>query len=207
MASAAPSIPQGLRRTTSEEERFYCKTQIPDIAGTYSGVVIIVGGGKTMWEELEAVNVISKHHDIIAVNIAGMLLPRVDHLFSWHKKQISLISKFRYVEYPGEKHLCHSVNYLEGLDYTWFITGQSSTSGLSSIHLAWLLGYKKIILVGVPLDGSGYFYKPSINKCLGDNDRGKEIDRMYNDFKDNVRSMSGRTKEVFGSPDTKWIRS
>ena len=49
-------------RLTREDEMDYCyKTMIPDIAGTFSGMVAVVGGGKQMWDELELLFAVSEY--------------------------------------------------------------------------------------------------------------------------------------------------
>ncbi|MEA2037953.1 MAG: hypothetical protein U9O94_10690 [Nanoarchaeota archaeon] len=205
-----PSKPQGYRNSTDEEQYLYCKTFIPEIAGTYKGTLVICGGGKSMWEDLAQARSLldGKHYDIMAVNIAGLFIMGLTHLFSLHFKQITYIKKFRDVEYAGEKKiLVHGIREWEGIDYTWYPAMMASTSGFMAVVLGWLLGYRKFILCGVSMDGSGYFYKPTFNATFDDKYRREEIDKMKNKFGEQLKSMSGRTKDVFGAPDKEWIRS
>ena len=197
------------RQTSEEEKQFYCKEFIPEIAGTYKGILVIYGGGKSMWEDEKQAEFLlgSVKYDKMAVNIAGLFVMGLTHLFSLHFKQINYIKRFRDVEYAGEKRiLVHGCKEWEGIDYIWYPTMIASTSGFIAVVIGWLLGYRKFILCGVPMDGSGYFYKPTFNDTFKDDHRRKEIDVMKDRFKDNIKSMSGRTKEVYGSPTTEWIR-
>jgi hypothetical protein len=57
------------------------------------------------------------------------------------------------------------------------------------------------------MDGSGYFYKPTFNHTFEDATRLREIRLLQEKFGDSVKSMSGRTKEILGTPDNNWIRS
>lgn len=138
--------------------------------------------------------------DIICVNMAGMVIPEAKHLFSWHKKQISAIKEWRRAEWADCKAIVHSVERYGNVDVAWHFNGNTSVSGLSCIDLAWLLGYRKIILCGVPMDGNGYFYKPNDNPDMHDRFRHKEVRRLKEIFQNSVSSFSGYTKEVFGSP-------
>jgi len=66
--------------------------------------------------------------------------------------------------------------------------------------LAWLLGYRRIALVGIPMDGNGYFYKPTDNKEMHDKHRHGEVVRLKEFYGDAVKSFSGNTMDVFGHP-------
>ncbi len=73
-----------------------------------------------------------------------------------------------------------------------------------------LLGYKKIIYCGVPLDDKNHNGEPHWRKCMfekaeaagtvdgGPNSHWKHAAKTI--FKNKVTSMSGRTKEWLGSP-------
>jgi hypothetical protein len=193
------------RLTTDEEGYVYCRTYIPKIAGMYSGACAIIGGGKQMWNEFEQLKALETEVDIICVNVAGMFIPKAKHLFSWHAKQISAIKAFRKAEMPDDESLVHSVREHPGIDYVWYLTGCASTSGLSAVDFAWLLGYRKYILVGVPMDNTGYFYKPSVNHEFYDIHRQKEVRDKSRQYGDSVKSFSGYTQEIFGTPTREWL--
>lgn len=197
----------GHRLTTEEEKYFYTKEYIPEIAGTFKGLAVICGGGKTMWEDLEEVRSLTTKFDIIAVNVAGLVIMEAKHIYSMHTAQLSAISLFRKNEYCNHIALVHAIRKDEHIDYAWRCTVGASTSGLNAVALAKLLGYNKSVLCGVPMDGSGYFYKPTFNDTFKDDCRLKEIHCVKERLKDQVKSMSGRTKEVLGYPTKEWIRS
>ena len=177
----------------------YGMCDVPECYNAYSGLVRIVGGGKSMWDDLKK----SPQGHTISVNLAGVVLPfPVEHLFSWHQKQISAIKSFRQAEWVDCKALVHSIKPFDKVDHVWQFQGDKSFSGLSAVDLAYLLGYRKIVLVGVPMDNSGYFYKDSdmLNPDLCDNQRLNEIGRVREQYGDCVKSMSGRTRDVLGLP-------
>lgn len=191
----------GHRKTTDEEGLHYCKEYIPDIAGTYSGALIIIGGGRDMWADYERAKSLFPEADTMAVNVAGMFINPLTHLYSLHFKHISYISKWRKMEYCGDGHICHSNKMFDGIDHEWKCSGRTSTSGSTAVTLGWLLGYRKMVLAGVPMDGTGYFYKPSINETFNDDQREKEIYALKETFGDMVCSMSGKTRDILGGAD------
>jgi hypothetical protein len=196
-----PNPPEGMRAITEDEGYFYCREFIPAIAGTYKGSLIITAGGKSMWEDFARAKELRPQAHIMAINVSAIVIMHVNHIYSMHFKQISIIRKWREVEFAGAKFITHANKEWEGVDYTWYLTGQVSTSGFAAVTLGHLLGYDEIILAGVPMDGSGYFYKPEINPTFDDVHREKEISWMKEKLGHKVRSMSGKTKEAFGLPE------
>lgn len=188
------------RFVTEEERKIYPEPAIPIIAGTYSGTVRIIGGGSCMWQDFKESEGLLPGTDIICVNMSGMVIPHATHLFSWHKKQISAIKEWRIAEWSDCKAVVHSVDDYGRVNWIWRFNGGTSVSGLSCIDLAHLLGYSKIILVGIPMDNKGYFYKPNDNPDMHDRWRHDEVKKIHQLYGDKVKSFSGFTKEVFGAP-------
>lgn len=188
------------RYATEEERKIYPEPTIPVIAGTYSGSVRIVGGGASMWNDWKQSEALMNGTDIICVNMSGMVIPKATHLFSWHKKQLSAIKEWRMAEWPDCKAIVHSVEEHGWVNWAWRFNGGTSVSGLSCIDLAWLLGYRKIYLVGIPMDNKGYFYKPTDNPDMHDKYRHREVGKLKGIYGDAVKSFSGFTREVFGAP-------
>lgn len=188
------------RLTTDDEFRILNDKTIARVAGTYQGICRIIGGGSSMWSDFKESEVLLPGADIICVNMAGMVIPQATHLFSWHKKQLGAIKDWRMAEWPDDKSIVHSVSEAHNVDWTWHFNGGTSVSGLSCIDLAYLLGYRKIALVGIPMDGNGYFYKPNDNPDMHDRFRHDEVCRLKKIYGEMVKSFSGYTKEVFGHP-------
>jgi len=188
------------RYATEEEKKIYPEPAIPVIAGTFDGTCRVVGGGSSMWAEFKESEVLLGGTDIICVNVAGMVIPQAKHLFSWHKKQLSAIKLWRSAEWPDDKSIVHSVGEEIRIDWVWRFNGGTSVSGLSCIDLALLLGYKRVALVGIPMDDRGYFYKPTDNPDMHDKWRHREVYKLKEVFGDKVKSFSGVTKDVFGHP-------
>ena len=71
------------------------------------------------------------------------------------------------------------------------------------------LGYNKIILAGVPLDGSGHFFDPPDKETKQFSGQNIDLEwKWANDkyIKGRVKSLSGRTKEWFGEPTEDWLK-
>ena len=196
------------RLTTEDEKEYYCKEQIPEIAGLFKGTLVIYGGGKSMWEDREEFLKINgdNEYNTMAVNVAAMFFPKLDHVFSWHANQISGIASFRKAEFRCCKALVHSSKIKPNIDWEWSIALRASTSGLMSVTLGYLLGYRKFVLCGVPYDNSGYFYKPMVNETFGDKPRGDELDFTKKKFGNSIKSMSGRTESMFSKPTAEWLK-
>jgi hypothetical protein len=188
------------RLATDDEFRILSQRTIPAIAGTYSGTVRIIGGGSLMLDDLEESKRLLPNTDIICVNVAGVVVPDATHLFSWHPKQLSAIKQFRRAEWADDKSVVHCQSEGSSVDYVWSFNGGTSVSGLTAIDLAYLLGYRRIALVGIPMDGNGYFYKRTDNVDMHDKERHSEVGKIRHVHGDMVKSFSGFTKEVFGHP-------
>lgn len=153
-----------------------------------------------MWQDFQDSEKMFEGTDIICVNMSGMVIPKATHLFSWHKKQISAIKEWRVAEWPDCKAVVHSVGDHGRVDWIWRFNGGTSVSGLSCIDLAHLLGYNEIVLVGIPMDNKGYFYKPTDNPDMHDRYRHDEVKKIRQMYGDKIKSFSGFTKEIFGAP-------
>jgi hypothetical protein len=198
------------RSTNETEQKIYSECEVPVSAGTYSGCVRVIGSGHTMWDDWKRSEELMPGTDTIGINFAGMVHPNLTHLFSWHPKQISAIKAWRMAEWPDDKSIVHSVNHhktncCSRIDQVWNFNGATSVSGMTACELAWLLGYRRIALVGVPQDSGGYFYKPQDNKDMYDKFRKREAFKLNELINGCVRSFSGYTKQVLGEPDEEWL--
>jgi hypothetical protein len=196
------------RQTNEVESRIFSEPTIPEIASTYSGCVRVIGSGHSMWDDWKRSEELMPGTDTIGINFAAMCHPTLTHLFSWHPKQISAIKAWRMAEWPDDKSIVHSVlagSDKANIDAVWNFNGATSVSGMTACELAWLLGYRKICLVGVPQDAGGYFYKPQDNKDMYDKYRKRESFKLNELINGCVRSFSGYTQQILGTPDKEWL--
>lgn len=118
--------------------------------------------------ELRDAEAIAGRADIMAINFTVCFIPGpVRHLASQHASEIGWFRHCRRcVDYcygydPPET---HSNKAGPDVDHYWADLdneqGRQGTSSLFAVKVALALGYRRVILAGIPLDGSGRFYDP-----------------------------------------------
>ena len=98
-----------------------------------------------------------------------------------------------------------TVSYQDGADVKIDHTGRG-TSGLGAVMAGIFMGYQKIILCGIPLDDSGHYFDPpwvtskfttEVPQAAGELKWWNQLPEVH---RKRIRSMSGRTREMFGAP-------
>lgn len=189
----------------------YLQDQFPDIAGKFSGLLIVVASAACVWKDLEAAGM-AKNHDahihVMAVNDMLMHYPgKVTHAYSndhrWLPKWIAarreqLIRAYGGIDYV---HTCH-----HGAKYSWPWPGHG-TSSLNAVYTGLALGYDEIWICGAPMDnGPHYFDAPWAETNFGNLKREDGSLPYWTNaarsiFEGRVKSFSGRTREVLGAPN------
>lgn len=175
------------------------KGDFPAING-YSGTVLVVSSGHTVWNDLAAFGM--HNHDVICVNDVGMHYPGpVKH---WYSNDIQMLPKWvaarrpRYKMDFGKDIEIHSC--CEGVKWKWPWPGHGSSS-LNAVFTALGLGYDRIILCGVPLDDSGHYFDPPWVKTNFARDATvRHWKLLAPKFEGRVKSMSGNSREILGGP-------
>ncbi len=83
-------------------------------------------------------------------------------------------------------------------------------SGLYAVQVAQYLGCQHVILCGIPMTATAHFAESaeSFPATWGSAERHWLVwRRRYLSLQHVVRSMSGRTRELFGAPSTDWLRA
>jgi len=195
----------------------------PLCAGTESGVAAVLGSGRCIWDDLQKLEKLISLDKIGIIAINNMIMHyhrRVHHAVSLHPEEPPLWVALRKTNHGDTSHThTHSHRIPKnadntpvknhGLDYIWDIElSKGGSSGLLATMIGLALGYNKIILAGVPLDGSGHFFDPAweITRQFS----GQNIDlewKWANDryIKGRVKSLSGRTRDWFGEPTEEWV--
>jgi hypothetical protein len=191
---------------------------LPGCAGNQTGLAVVMATGRCVWDDLlYHFDPEGNHAHVIAVN--NMILHwrgRVHHGVSMHPEEPGLWRALRPYYQCEESHV-HTHGYRkhgkEGIpecDYIWdFPAGKGGTSSLLAVFVGLALGFNRIVLAGVPLDGYGHFYDPLDKKIPVFNSDFIKLEWMNaakNYFQGRVRSVSGRTKEWFGEPDEAWLK-
>jgi hypothetical protein len=196
----------------------------PDLAGTYSGPLLILGGGRCLWDDLYAVNDEKWKWDRMTVNdITAHYVGMVHHAVSLHHDYLIYWTKLRMGHGYGKglKPKLHSYRDtspdMSGqIDALWAgLESLGGSSGLFAVLVAICLGYDRIILAGMPMDGTGHYFDPPEGQYDGSwwvrfCDADVSLQQCWTQareqfFHDKVRSLSGHTKRWLGGPEEDWL--
>jgi|APCry1669192522_1035417.scaffolds.fasta_scaffold01538_6 hypothetical protein len=170
---------------------------------------LVLGGGASVWEDLEAAQDLFQPDWIAAVNDIGTRWPgglnfyvtlHADKMCDWRKARADRGFK------PA---LCHVGN--EGapgidkvMDYRWPGMTGSGSSGLFAAKVALDHGADRVVLAGVPMQAAqSHFYGGGTWSDCSSFIDGWRAALPF--IKDSVRSMSGWTKEILGAPTPEWL--
>jgi len=176
-------------------------------------LALVLGGASCMRDDLSRFERMHPVDDavIIAVNDAGWAYPgkidhwvtlHVEHLSRWvaTRRELGRNMDFETWSRPGPKSRQH-----QPTDHVLGHWGKGS-SGLFAVTVAQHLGFKRIVLCGVPMSTagnvSGKSEWPVDEVTLHREGWVYHLGRI----KDTVRSMSGWTKGILGAPTEEWLR-
>jgi hypothetical protein len=172
---------------------------------------IVLGTAPCMWDDLERA---PAGWDIIAVNGAGfMYLAPIALWCSAHGKYLTLwMEKRRNAGAPMTFKAYGNFGQYDELGdvIAWNKPNGNGSSGLYAVLVALELGYQKLVLCGIPLEGQERFdYKEDSSKVITAQTDYQHYRLGWNQNRDllqkHVRSMSGWTKELLGEPDAEWL--
>lgn len=171
---------------------------IPSRAGTFHGPLLILGGGRTVWDDYAKVR--PWKGEIMAVNDIGAILhDRIRHWVTLHPEYLPGWIEYRRRHLYGNAvpAMCHSHHPKPGVDMHWPISAVGGTSGLFGCYVGLLLGYDEIVLAGVPMTGDGHFFDPPwVPTEFADKHNENEWkSAIRNIFLGRVTSLSGKTKQ------------
>lgn len=178
--------------------------------------LIIVGSGAGVWEELAEAQKMMPAHHIMAVNFAmfGLETLNRNHMDRtqgqpYVQHWVSLVPEyFAFKPRHGSGTTTHCRKPGPHIDYVHEdLMSQGGSGGEWAIHIALKLGYKKIILVGIPIDHRGRFYDAPGSIQYYGNGAARSIWIKNKELFKDVRSMSGWTAELLGKPTVEWINS
>jgi hypothetical protein len=159
---------------------------MPEIAGSYRGTLLLAGGGRCVWEDLTRVG--PSDADVMCVNDVGLRFPgHIEHWYTNHSDQIEHLTELRNLGSSGRTwgpkytHSVAAAPSREKADVVWPIQMRGN-SGLTAILVALALGYGKIIVCGIPLDDSGHFHDPPEGHWLQSKARGLSHPVKWSNF-------------------------
>jgi hypothetical protein len=184
--------------------------ELPRIANSFSGNLIILGSAEGVWKDYEKARKIARQFDVMVINFTTLFYTKpITHLVSLHHNYLSPLREIRQKVFPAFPHFhTHSNRPDKEVDFIWQFDDYSGSSGLFATKIALVLGYNKIILCGIPITNGRNFYHPLdyVNPIGGRPNIlswQKAKDEMFND---KVKSVSGNTKEWLGEPTEEWIK-
>lgn len=179
----------------------------PPYLGKYKGNLIIIGGARCVWDDYLRLKQSGFSGSVMAVNDVGMYFDGpLNHWVSMHANFLAQWVALRKGHaMMGHECLTHTREAYPTIRAHWDIQPYGWTSGLFAAQVGVCLGYERVVLCGVPQDGSGRFFDPPWMPGGEHDDKNskkafRQIVEQSEGLKAIVRSMSGWTKELFGEP-------
>lgn len=177
-------------------------------------VAVLCGGGERMWDELvEARALLGDRHAVVcALNVAGVFVPNLDHWFVTNIiKGISFAAmresaretdaEYGAIHTPGHSYIPAMV----ARQQFWPIETKG-TIAMFAVRVLSSLGFKRILLAGIPLDDkSGYFYGAPWEKFGMSGEVIAFWEQWAPQLRHVVRSLGGRTMDILGRPTADWL--
>ena len=175
---------------------------------------IVLGGAACVYDDIA--QLLKMFHNegwpglYIAANDIGVHWPLLDHWASFHVDKLVRWKEERarnglppaygtWGWQPGQQ--------VDFVLYPW----SGGSSGMLATQVAIILGCTKIVLCGIPMTPTAHFpqsneFKPETTVWAEADGHWKSWVRVHQQgwFEDRVRSMSGRTRELFGAPTQDW---
>lgn len=160
---------------------------------------IILGGAECLWADLDALG--KWDADFIAVNDAGAAFPEtIAHWVTLHPEKLK---DWKAARTGNADYQVHSHKRRAGCGPVTLHTDWGGSSGLLAVQVAISLGYQRIVLCGVPMDGRAHFHRPGEwPDCMHYR---RHWLRRLDQFSMFTRSMSGWTRELLHAPDDAWL--
>jgi hypothetical protein len=183
-----------------------------------SDVCFITGDAKCLASDIAAFEAWGIPHDVYAVNRSILMFGRpVRHWAAIDNEEAGWYYEYWSNQTHPEQTAKHTIGTCSGFDVYWrrdpvmsdpnMLDFWIGSSGYFAILTALYMGYKKIIVGGMPIDRTPHFYDPE--GAEGPNWMGGAY-TQWMDFKtqvpeaDRVRSMSGYSAFILGKADKEW---
>lgn len=180
----------------------------PSYLGKFKGNLIIIGGARCVWDDYQKLRDTGFDDSVMAVNEVGCFFDRpLNHWVSMHANYLThWVALRKGHSMMGHECLTHTREPYPGIRVVWDIQNYGPFSGLFAAQVAVALGYEKIVLCGVPQDGSGRFFDPPWMPGGEHSDENskkafRNTVEQTPELKRSVRSMSGWTRALFGAPE------
>lgn len=171
-----------------------------------SGPLLIIGGGRCVWDDLARFNDKAFGGTRMAINDIGQhYMGHIDHWATLHPEYMHGWLHYRqtHVMSGDRPPLVHSDKAHHAVDYAWSLQTSGGTSGLLAVWVGILMGFDPITIAGVPMDGSGHYFDPpdySKTDFHQAHIRASWDWAATEIFDGRVKSMSGWTAKLLGTP-------
>lgn len=177
--------------------------EAPSRLGAFSGPLLILGGGRSVWTDYEQVK--PWKGEIMAVNdIGAHFHERVRHWVTLHPEYMPGWKSYRegHLYGQGVPATTHSNKAKPGIDCTWQVQNVGGTSGLFAVFLGLMMGYNEIVLAGLTMSNDGHYFDAPWYRSDFEDGAIRQVWReaRTNIFAGRVKSLSGNTREWLGAP-------
>lgn len=170
---------------------------------------LVLGGGPTLWADVEAAKALGSFDGVIACNDAMTdYSGPLETACTLHPNKMQAWRDKREARgYPPAKvYIAHQDD--KGVDrvepYRWPEMKTSGSSGLYATKIALDLGFDRVVLCGVSLTTDGHYFD---SKAWKQANTFKEAWLAVKETRllGRVKSFSGWTAEQLGTPDARWL--
>lgn len=175
-------------------------------------IAVILGGASCLWEDVAALRelVDMRRCTIIAVNDAGIEWHgRLDHWASAHPEEFTMRMEKREANgHPGgyetwTRPCPRGLEHLRAVaDHAVSERWMMGSSSLVAVGVAHATGHRRVVLCGAPMDERPHFNRA--DDWTGYNTYRAKWEELRGELTW-VRSMSGWTAELLGTPDIQWL--
>jgi hypothetical protein len=173
-------------------------------------VAIILGGAESVLDEFTAsVHMVCDagltFENFCCNSMIGAFRLEIDHAVTLHPEMVSkwLLDRLNAGQMPPIKRMWAPKPFPGSTDHC-FDRWEGSV-GLFAVKIARILGYTKVVLCGVPMTPVNHFLRQKPWR------EATQFRRGWNRYKSSlapyVRSNSGWTEELFGTPTLEWLKS
>jgi hypothetical protein len=174
-----------------------------------NAVALVLGGSEDVFSEYETARAICKALGLpITVFVINDVIPTFPgdcQVVTMHPEKLERWLAARAANgHPAPSRVwAHTLKYPEVTD---FVRDWAGSSGLTGIVVPRLLGFKHIILCGIPMNATPHITRKTVWEMS--NSYWRMWERLIPLLPPQcVRSMSGRTRDRFGFPDVEWLKS
>lgn len=182
------------------------------IGSLHGRPAVVAGNAEGVFDEVTKACAALEDPVVFAANDVGIYLPKLDHWVTLHSDNMGVWKPARWVQsHAQEQTKYHLTDAKPFSDYVWEgVTPLFALSGYFAMQIAWIMGAEQIVLCGCPGSPKRRFFEAQSRDDFGYGsgtvgaDKGirEQIEREMRrlpGFKARVKSMSGFTREFFGS--------